>query len=345
MLRHAEGFEWVNTLANLSKVYTTVTATGTTFPAGRTAGKCISQTSNVLSLTKVFPTSLTWTVGFGFMIGGYSGSTGSISIFKLGNPGTILFNLAVIPGNFLRIFRGDHVSGTTLATSTYTVPFSTWIYIEMKVFIDASVGTCVVRVNENEVINISGANTGSTSCSQVWPSTTETGTSTQGTVRFDDLVYMDGVDATATQGAPFNTFIGDVNVYGLIASGAGSNTGFTPLSSTNISNVDDTDPDDDTTYNSATVSGTKDTFTKAALPSAASTILAVSVQNVARKADAGSRSMKNVLRIGSTNYSGSSQTLLDTYAAYNEIWGLSPATSAAFTKTEVDNMEFGYEVA
>lgn len=122
---------------------------------------------------------------------------------------------------------------------------------------------------------------------------------------------------------------------------AGSNTDFAPLSSTNVSNVDEASTDGDTTYNESSTVGDIDTFGFDNIPTNA-TVYAVQTEVVARKTDAGVRTGKNVVRSGGTNYFGSVKTLHETYETMIGCRTVDPATSAAWTASAVNSLEVGY---
>ena len=72
--------------------------------------------------------------------------------------------------------------------------------------------------------------------------------------------------------------------------------------------------------------------------------MAVQLATVARKDDAGSRSLRAVLKSGATTANGATRVLGTSYALYDDRFEVDPATGAAWTKVGVDALEAGVEV-
>jgi hypothetical protein len=71
----------------------------------------------------------------------------------------------------------------------------------------------------------------------------------------------------------------------------------------------------------------------------------VQVTTVARKDDAGSRSLRAVLKSGAIMANGSTRVLGTSYALYDDRFEVDPATGAVWTKADVDALEAGVELA
>jgi hypothetical protein len=233
---------------------------------------------------------------------------------------------------------------TQLGSDTAPLMAAQWYYVEFKTAIHDTTGTVEVRVHGpgftpggEVVINLTNQDTRNAATGVInrLYAYVEAGTSSD--VRIQDVVVWD------TSGSVNNTFMGDVRVACLFPSGAGNSAQFTPLSSTNVSNVDEQDADEDTTYNSSTTPGNKDTFAVTDLPGAAASIKAVQQIVRARKTDAGARTLKQVVRRGGTDYEGATVNLGDAYAYFTEVLELDPSTSAAWTESNFNGAEFGYK--
>ena len=72
--------------------------------------------------------------------------------------------------------------------------------------------------------------------------------------------------------------------------------------------------------------------------------LAVQLATVARKDDAGSRSLRAVLKSGATTANGATRVLGTSYAVYDDRFDVAPATGAAWTKAGVDGLQAGVEI-
>jgi hypothetical protein len=125
---------------------------------------------------------------------------------------------------------------------------------------------------------------------------------------------------------------------------------FTPYTMSNhweaVSNQ--TDPSPKLSYIQSTTSNDIDTFdmeelvADKGLPSS-STIVAVSHNVYAQEAGAGSE-IKPVFRISGTDYEGDAQTLSSGTLQYQKIYETSPATSSAWSRSEIDGLEAGVKL-
>jgi len=239
-------------------------------------------------------------------------------------------DVRITAGGLLQLTR----AGTTIATGTNVLSLNTWYYIEAKILIASdATGSYELRVNGvTELGPTSSVQTSSSATVDVLRLDTA---GTSGNQDYDDIVVQDwsvaGVD-----------FIGDARVATLLANAAGNYSQFTPLSSTNISNVDDTTADGDTTYNSDSTSGHKDSFAMGNLPTSGVPYI-VQVTSEIRKDDSGSRTLRQFLRSGSTDYEGQSWSVTDTYQFRRDIWNSNPA-GGVWDQTAVNALEAGYKV-
>jgi hypothetical protein len=163
-------------------------------------------------------------------------------------------------------------------------------------------------------------------------------------IYIDDLVIWD-----TTGSAPQNNFMGDLRTDELLPDGDGTTNNFTAVGTgtTNADRVDESPAiDDDTTYVwSATVNDV-DLYTFGNLPSSPSSATIFCVQAVlTSKVDTGSRGIRSVMRPTSTNYFGTDTSLATAYGMVIEQWDISPQTSSAWTKSEIDGLESGVEVS
>jgi hypothetical protein len=166
---------------------------------------------------------------------------------------------------------------------------------------------------------------GSQSCNHTW----------------DHFIVLDG------SGAAANDFIGAVDVTLLQPTGDGF---YTAWSVTGVANrwdaVNDPDPDGDTTYISASVVGDKNTFTHGNLPAASTAVKVAAVWARAKRDDGVTRAFKVLLRNATpTDNLGS----IEHFAGDNYIWffqpyEINPFTSAAWTVSEINAVEYGVQV-
>ncbi len=272
-----------------------------------------------------------------------------VPFFILGsdNSATCHLYLNITSLGAVGLWRGDgrslSPSGTLLGTSANGVVSTDWHYMELGAVISDTVGAAVVKVDNSTVITFSG-------------DTRNGGTSTD----LDTLVHFAGKTDTSTVmpsailddlyicnalGGVNDTFLGDMRIQTCSPSGAGSSTALTPTGSgTNYLNVNEV-PDDTATYNGSATPGDRDTYALANLASGTGTIYAVQQVMTAFKTGAGSASLKAAQKSGATVSYGATQSLGTSPAVYLDVFETNPATSAAYTATEVNALEAGAEVA
>lgn len=138
-------------------------------------------------------------------------------------------------------------------------------------------------------------------------------------------------------------WIGSTKIVGIVPTGAGDLTQFTPSAGANYQTVDEL-PVSDADYNSVNTVDQTDLFTHGALPGVASVVKAVQVQFRSVKEGASTpQNIQSALKIGATVYNGTSKGLTFSFADNIQMQELSPATGIAWTVDEVNNAQFGYK--
>jgi hypothetical protein len=258
--------------------------------------------------------------------------------FGLLDSGSYQLELAWVSTGQLRILSNN----TTRATSVATLANDTWYFIEMVGAIGNSV-TVDVYVDGVLFLTASGIDTQSTASAQYNQYRIGSQDNTGVQIDFDDFYLID-----AANDSPWPTArLGDIKVGTYHASAAGDDANFTPLSSTNISNVDETTvADDDTTYNESTTVNHKDTF-KATNPGLASGASVHWIQTVAdvRKTDAGASVMRGLVKSNTTYEEGADFAPSTTYRQMISKHRNNPATSALWTPASLENtnLQIGYK--
>src|SRR5262252_1307007 len=205
--------------------------------------------------------------------------------------------------------RRTSPTGTLLGTSSGHQPifYQEWHHYAMKGVLHTSAGSCVVRLDDKEVLNLSGIAT-----SSVTGSVLSTKFFSGGGVfanNYDDIYICDGVDATATQGRPNNDFLGDLKIVTMVPTAAGDTTGWTPSTAPNWGAVDEI-PVNTTDYVStaAATTGTRDLYNLNDLPANANLVYGIREGLYCQKSDAGTANIKTTIKeSGGTITSGSSQ--------------------------------------
>jgi hypothetical protein len=130
----------------------------------------------------------------------------------------------------------------------------------------------------------------------------------------------------------------------MLPTGAGSSTQLTPTgSANNWQNVNEV-PFNNATYNASSTVGQRDTYALSDL--AANTTTIYGTQSVAhmQKKDSGTATAKIALKSGASVYYDTTQSLGSTPTAYTQLRETDPATSAAWTVGNANNLEAGMEV-
>jgi hypothetical protein len=257
-------------------------------------------------------------------IAGDNGATGHIHIGTGDTAGTI------------EVSRGFYTSRTVLFTTP--VPVNTWNYYELRVKVHDTTGYADLKINGATVGTFSGdTKNGGTSTNIDNIILFGSGNNTSINVYWDDFYVID-----ETGSAPYNTYLGDVRVQTLTPSAAGNSTQFTPSSGANYTTVDEL-PYSTTDYVQAGTPGNTDLYT---LSDATNSNVIYGVQNnvIAKKTDAGTISVRPVIRSGGTNYNGASKFLGTDDTVVSDTRELDPNTSAAWTQSNVNALEAGFEV-
>lgn len=229
---------------------------------------------------------------------------------------------------------------TTIATGP-TFALSQWFYFEFKVDVLTTGATYELRQNEVTILSGSGANLanlGSNGADSIgW------GYHASGSVLFDDIYICD-----TTGAAPQNTFLGDVVAVHVLPAAEGHQNDFTPSTGTNNAALVD-DPEtaaSSTDYNSSDTNAQEDYYTFANMPATGlGTIYGIRISGSWAMASTGSRVVRYRYYDGAeftlgSNVSAATTTLVE----LPQVVQVNPNTGVAWTKTEIDNAEFGVEV-
>lgn len=254
------------------------------------------------------------------------------------NPATVRWSAAT--GN-LELLIGGSLVASVAWTSAGMTSTDTWYHVGFTFKRHSSAGFFTVYVDGIAKLTFTG-NTGSASINGVIVGG-HTGSllGFASSAYFDDL-YIDD-DTGGTDGAPNSP-----RFLWSLANGAGSNTQWTPLSSTNISNVDDPDsaaPDDDSTYNYAQAANLTDTYatTDITVPSGYS-IAAVIPVAWAKKTNASIDSRISLVSYNGSTLAGTSKVLTTAYSAVWDRFETDPS-SAAWTQSNFNSSETGVKSA
>lgn len=236
-------------------------------------------------------------------------------------------------------------NGTTIASGgAGTVPGagsptqSSWNYVEVKCKVDSSTGEVKIRANgqTSDALSFTGNTRNGGTSANIDQVIIASGLSNDGGWWDDWYIIND-------QGSTNNTWLGDVRVYTLSPSGAGSSTQWTPSSGSNYTDVDE-QPYNTSDYVSDSVSGHRDTYAMTDLPGSVATVYGVQNVAIANKDNTGVISVKQALKSGSSVYYGSNTLMTTTYTTYTDLREQDPNTSAAWTASGVNAAEAGVEI-
>jgi hypothetical protein len=227
--------------------------------------------------------------------------------------------------------------GTQVAITAAGVISSGWNYIEMRAKVDPSTGIFELKVNGVVSATFSGntKNTGTSNSIDAIQLTN--GASINWYV--DDFYICD-----ATGSAPYNTYLGEMRVYSLSPTGAGSFTQWTPDTGSNYARVNEV-PYSAANYVQSATTGQRDTYVMADLPGSVGIIMAVQNNMIAKRTDASAISVKPAIKSGASVYYGASAALTPNDTTVSDIRTTDPNTSAAWTAGGVNALEGGFEVA
>lgn len=292
--------------------------------SGRT-GNCVRLFHQAYAIKQLDDYYSTIVVGFGFLA---STNNQDTYFFTLNRDGTEQIQLKLV-SSAINLYRG----GSLLGSSSTFFSTSTWYFLELKVYSHDSSGIAQLKVNGDLEIDYSGdtLHTGYPNQFKIYvPYSTYN--------YFDDLYVLDDTGGTN------DDFLGDIKVECLRPTGAGNSTDFTPSTGSNWQNVDDSTPDDDSTYNYHAPQGLPgtDLFTMGDLTTISGGIFGIQPVIYARKDDAGSATLAPVLRTNSTDYVYSGESLADSYEFHTSIMEENPNTATAWTVTDINNIEGGY---
>lgn len=233
-------------------------------------------------------------------------------------------------------------TGTVATTGPNVMLAGNWYHLEAKVLVADGGGTVDVRVNGVSVVTFSGDTRNGGADANVYSVSLSAGSGApdrQASV--DDFFLLNGA------GSYNNNLIGDCKVITLYPNGNGNYSQGVGSDADSVNNyllVDENGVPNTSDYIDLANTGDKDSYAFDNLP--AGTIYGIAQRAYASKTDAGSRTMRNFQRIGGVDYPSATDqglSVTPTYLGLSDIVEKSPATSAAWTVTEINGTEFGVE--
>lgn len=331
-----DGFDWYLS-ADLLKRWSdgaSMATVGTAYarpPSGQ--GVAVSGT-NVTPLTKTFGSNYTQgCVGFGwYFTNSASSKAGQLTIL---DGTTEQISIRTNGSGVITVTR----NGTVLATGSTVLAQSTWHYVELKFTIHASAGVVEVKLNgASEISSTTSLNTRNTANTQWNGVRFATQNNTGSAASHDDIYVLDTSTGSNTD------FLGPVQIVARYPTANGNYSQWTPNGGSNVGAVSEPYQDGNTSFNQSSTANQIDTFEMQNLPASSGSVFAVAHHLVAAQDGGAARTIRPKYRISTTDYNGSNVNTSASYQAFTEYKDVSPATATAWTVSEVNGMETGYEL-
>lgn len=231
--------------------------------------------------------------------------------------------------------------GTGIKLGGFVLPQGRWNWVSIKVRMDSSSsGTIDIEVNGVNVFSFTGQtrNSGTNTCNTLLLGATFNG----------DFVYDDVIITDIAGSAPFNDLLSDRRIDTIQPDAVGDNSDFTASPAVdNYLNVDESSPDDDTSYNESAVSSELDLYQFPNMGVSPGSIDVVNVVAMVKDSDAGGEDFELKVKGGTTDGTegtGAAQTPTSGYLVYDEQFLTSPDSASAWTEAEVNAMQAGIAV-
>lgn len=320
-LIYCDGFDHYQNTAGTDKGWSN---NFSSMQTGRLGGQCARLSTvnpSAANTQRTLPSSYSklW-LGFAYRINTWSGSNGNdFATLRVG--GTNALRLSVNASQQLQVRNSG---GTVIGTGTHSLSTSTWYYIELMGNINGASGSCQLWLNGVEEIAETTGNFGSSNLSGISIGYLN-GSGVTAAVDIDDLYVTD------TAGPPNNSQLGDVRIEAVYPTSDGANIQWTPSTGSDhyalVDEASGTFPNDDTDYISDSVSGHVDEYNFGA-PSGGGSVFAIQTCIYARKDDAGTRQIADIVRQSGTDTPSAAQSLSIGYLYVTEVHETDPAGSA-----------------
>jgi hypothetical protein len=333
-LLYVEGFGGVDS-TTLADKYVIVSApiVGTATAGRQNTRSCVSNSNNEY-IRFVLDAETAIVMGFAIRFTEGTTSPNQIIIRSYSGGDFEQLRLERNGNGVMTLLRGTVV----LVRGTRLIKNDHWYYMELKATINSSTGSYELKIEGVTEFSDTGVNTGAQS------EVSRIDFGAQGSN--NDIEYTDIYILNHSGSAPLNDFLGDVNVESLFPDGNGTTNNFTPSAGSNFENVDESPPhDSDSTYNSAGTATDRDLYTFDNITAPVSAVRAVALNLTLRREAGSTRSVKDVVRSGGSNFDGqgSMASLAPgaDYETFNTIHETDPNTAAAWTEANVNAAEFG----
>lgn len=334
----ADGFDIYSSLARINGAGWN-TASGISFSSslGRYGGGCLVNTLQANYAYIGLPATMTrghiCYIGWAYK---HDGGGGASDLFLRGITigGNQLFALRHNTTGDITALDGGGGSVGSSSGNPLTPNVYHWVECKVTTGTNATSGEIEVRVDGNVVL---------TSASNIDTHDADSGLAAIGFSGSNGNAWIDDVIINDNQGTSMTGYVGDSRINVLRVNGAGTDSGWTGADT----DVDDAlgAADDDSTYVSATTPATKEGYAMENLAVNPTSIHALVARVLARKSDAGPKTMRAYCEVAGTEAAGTTRALQTDYVWHRMgTFYVDPDTTSAWTQAGVNAAELGLEV-
>jgi len=293
-----------------------------------------------INLRKTIPALATYGMGFAARFNLVNSGGTAIDLCSFRYNSTAQLDLIANLNGTISLTR----NGTVLATSATAVSDNTYFHIQWKATIDDAVGSSVVKLNNVEIINVSGVDTqnhASALIDEVVLGNVRVATTISNRIiDFDDFYLFD-----TTGAAPQNDFMGDCYVSAAFPDADGSSLQFTLSTGSDHYAVVDENPPSMTDYSESSTNGHIELLSFADFASfTAATIYGMQVNIYGLNPEGGGKNIATRVFTSSTASNGATTALPAASAYIYHIFTSNPSTNAAWTLSAANSAEKGLTV-
>jgi hypothetical protein len=340
----ADGFDWyqggtsnVSFTGDLGKRWTSLTSSGHGCLVGPAygrggVGQGLRMSANAGTIQKAFGSNYTQGI-LAFAFYSETVSVASRTIAGILDGTTEQISIRTNASSVLTVTR----NGTVLATGSTVLSTATWYYIELKFTINNTTGVVELKLNgASEIASTGSLNTRNTANTQ-WNGVFFN-------IPASYIYWIDDVVVLDTSTGANTNFLGPVQVVARYPDSNGNYAQWTPNGGSNVGAVSEPYEDGNTSFNQSSTANQIDTFDMQDLPAASGSVHVIQQHTVAVQDGGSARTIRSKLRISGTDYNGSNVNTSASYQVFTQIHDQSPATSAAWTVSEANGLESGYEL-
>lgn len=268
-------------------------------------------------------------VGYGQLVDSLPVTSGyRTGIVFYNQTGDAILNVTLLSDGALRILKGDPTSSDTnlLDITDAVVMAGAFGHVEMKIVIDDVVGSFELRYNGNIISQLTDLNLGTDGVASIGFINVVGGS--QGVGQYiDDLIVWDDT------GTLNNTFMGQQRLLTVYPTSDKTAADWSLTGAiSGYDTMNETVPDEDTTYISSSTVGDKSEFGFSALPAELDTVAAVFIPVMAKSDEAGISSIKLSMLNGAGTAAGTEHELTSAYVYYRDAFNANPDGGGAWTK-------------